>query len=74
MNREPAPSNSNSDKSSIEQIAATLYPYMKIAQGDYGDEQKYIKNRGKIDRYRAAFVRGANYILNSSNAARNKKI
>lgn len=42
----------------IENLVAIKYPYMPVAQGDYGTEQKYIKNRSKVDKYRKGFIAG----------------
>ncbi len=43
----------------IEKRAQELYPYIPVEQGDYGNEQKYLKNKSKIDKYRKVHIDAA---------------
>lgn len=43
----------------IEKRAEELYPYIPVEQGDYGNEQKYLKNKSKIDKYRRIYITAA---------------
>jgi hypothetical protein len=50
-----------------EQLSKMAYPYMIVEQGDYGDEQRYVKHRAKIDKLRAAFIKGYKAALLNKN-------